>query len=135
MLGTIGGHDRMEGTVISDAVNVAARVESMTKVYGSNLLITENTYQAIKEPQRYFIREIDQVVAKGKTSSIRIYEVFNSDTEEIREQKLITKDLFSEALTEYYNKQFKKANLLFKQVKAKSPNDKATDHYISLAQL
>jgi hemerythrin len=44
MLGTIGGRNRMQSTVISDAVNLASRVETMTKTYGVNLFITEHTY-------------------------------------------------------------------------------------------
>lgn len=132
MLGTIGGHNRMEGTVISDAVNIASRVESMTKVYGSNLLITETSYQYIKDPSKYLLREIDQVVAKGKKSAVRIYEIFNSDTEEVKEQKLITKDLFKEAISEYYKNNHKKAQILFKEIKSKAPLDKVTDYYLSL---
>jgi predicted ATPase/class 3 adenylate cyclase/tRNA A-37 threonylcarbamoyl transferase component Bud32 len=52
MLGIVGGPNRMDGTVISDAVNLASRVESLTKHYGASLLITEATRQRLQHPIR-----------------------------------------------------------------------------------
>ncbi|WP_428663755.1 adenylate/guanylate cyclase domain-containing protein [Reyranella sp.] len=75
MLGTIGEKDRMDGTVISDAVNLAARVESLTKEYGAPLLISEFTLQALADPKAYDIRPVDVVVVKGKTRPVGIYAV------------------------------------------------------------
>jgi len=75
MLGTIGEKDRMDGTVISDAVNLAARVESLTKDYGTPLLISEFTLHELADPKAYDIRPVDVVVVKGKTRPVAIYAV------------------------------------------------------------
>jgi len=75
MLGTIGEKQRMEGTVISDAVNLAARVEDLTKTYREPLLISEFTYQQLADPTAYDIRSVDVVVVKGKTRPVTIYAV------------------------------------------------------------
>lgn len=75
MLGTIGERDRMDGTVIADAVNLAARVESLTKDYGAPLLISEYTLHELADPAAYDIRPVDVVVVKGKTKPVGIYAV------------------------------------------------------------
>ena len=79
MLGTIGERHRMDGTVISDAVNLAARVESLTKDYKVPLLISEYTWRQLADPKAYDIRPIDVVVVKGKTRPVAIFEVYRRD--------------------------------------------------------
>jgi class 3 adenylate cyclase len=76
MLGTIGERHRMDGTVISDAVNLAARVESLTKDYKVPLLISEHTRRQLTDPNAYDIRPIDVVVVKGKTLPVAIFGVY-----------------------------------------------------------
>lgn len=75
MLGTIGEKHRMDGTVISDAVNLAARIESLTKDYGAPMLISEFTYRELTNPEDSAIRPVDVVVVKGKTRPVAIYAV------------------------------------------------------------
>jgi class 3 adenylate cyclase len=79
MLGTIGERHRMDGTVISDAVNLAARVESLTKDYKVPLLISEHTWRQLADPNAYDIRPIDVVVVKGKTRPVAIFGVYQRD--------------------------------------------------------
>jgi class 3 adenylate cyclase len=93
MLGTIGERDRMDGTVISDAVNLAARIESLTKTYKVGLLITQNTFNQLSTPRAYSIRPIDIVVVKGKTEAVAIYEVYDRNPVAEREAKEFTRDL------------------------------------------
>lgn len=74
MLGTVGEHRRMEGTVISDTVNLAARLESLTKEYAIPLIISEYTLSELKGD--YATRFIDRLAVKGKSQAVSIYEVF-----------------------------------------------------------
>ncbi len=76
MLGTIGEANRMNATVISDTVNIASRVESLTKKYQPSTLITEDTYNQLRNPARYHLAVVDQkVLVKGKAKPIAIYGV------------------------------------------------------------
>ena len=65
ILGTLGEADRMEGSVISDAVNQAARLEGLTKLYKTPLLISETTMNQLT-PEAFQTRLIDRVAVKGK---------------------------------------------------------------------
>lgn len=75
MLGILGGEQRMDGSVISDVVNVASRVEELTKHKRVSLLITANTFTELRNLQRYKIQEIDSIILRGKTNAITIYNV------------------------------------------------------------
>jgi class 3 adenylate cyclase len=93
MLGTIGEKHRMDGTVIADAVNLASRIESLTKDYHVGLLISQHTYEQLTDPKAYDIRPIDVVVVKGKTRPVTVFEVFNHNSPADRAAKARTRDL------------------------------------------
>jgi class 3 adenylate cyclase len=92
MMGTIGELHRMDGTVISDAVNLAARIESLTKVYRVRMLISQHTYDHLDDPGAYAIRPLDVVVVRGKTRPVALFEVFDRDPPDQREAKLRTRE-------------------------------------------
>ena len=75
MLGTIGEQHRMDGTVISDAVNLASRIESLTKAYKVGILISQFTRERLANPDAYDIRLVDTVTVKGKTHPVSLYQV------------------------------------------------------------
>ena len=130
MLGTIGGRYRMDGTVISDAVNLADRVEGMTKRYKVALLITEHTYRSLEQPEVFSIREIDKVVVKGKVQPVLIYEVFDGDAEALKQAKLATQENFEQALAFYRDKHFQEAKDLLEFCKEQSPDDYTIQVYL-----
>lgn len=134
MLGTVGANDRMDTTVISDAVNLASRLESMTKGYGAPLLISEHTYYNLENPSRYSIRFADRVKVKGKQQPQSVYEVFDADLPEVQAGKKKTIKLFEKAIAYYYFKKISQALELFQQCVEICPHDKPAQRYIERCQ-
>jgi class 3 adenylate cyclase len=130
MLGIIGGEGRMDGTVISDAVNLAARLEGLTKVYGGSIIITEDTLIKLNDPSQYQFRFLDVVKVKGKKEAIYIFEIIDGEAEIIRELKLKTKDDYNKALQAYKKRDFKNALNLLQAIQAVNPQDKAINIYL-----
>jgi adenylate cyclase len=130
MLGIVGGPGRMDGTVISDAVNLASRIESLTKKYGVSLLITQQTFERLSNPADYAIRVIDQVQVKGKLEMVTVYEVFDADLPEVKAGKLATLQVFTEAVSLYNANAFNDAVLLFADCLRQNPSDQVAQFYL-----
>ena len=130
IMGILGNEERMQGTVISDAVNMASRLEGLTKLYGVSIIISEDMLHNLADSSQYHTRFLDRVQIKGKKKPIIVYEVFDNDLPEVIEGKLKTKVEFEAGLAFYCEQNFSKASASFKHALDQNPDDTAIQRYL-----
>ena len=96
-IGLVGGVNRIVLTIIGDAVNLAARIESTNKRYGSGLLISDKTYRGLANPEEFDIRRMERVMVVNRRKPVTIYEVYDDDPEPLRAAKRSAQPAFDEA--------------------------------------
>ena len=127
MLGTIGEQERMDTTVIADSVNLASRLEGLTKHYGVSLIISETTKEKLLNPENFSFRFLGLVQVVGKNTPVGIYEVYlklvNPKLDEIKNDFELALDLYLKAKLKESFESFKKVYKLY-------PDDKPTIYYL-----
>jgi class 3 adenylate cyclase/HAMP domain-containing protein len=123
MLGTVGEEERMDGSVISDAVNLCSRLESLTRLYGGTILASGETLKQLKDPTKYHYRYIDRVQIRGMRGINKIYEIVDGDPEELLNLKMKRKSAFITALRNYYEKRFDQAQKILVALNKENPED------------
>jgi two-component system sensor histidine kinase ChiS len=130
MLGVVGVEGRMQNTVISDAVNLASRLESITKVFNVSMAISEETFKKLEDPGSYMYRFIGKVRVKGKLEPVSVFEIFDGINPEIMERKMKANTYFEQGMLNYYQKRFSEALFNFQRVVEILPEDGASMFYL-----
>jgi adenylate cyclase len=106
IIGNMGSMNRFDYTAMGDNVNLASRMEGLNKIYGTNIIITENTYNIIKDD--FETRQLDKVRVKGKKKAILIFELISKKGKlNEKQEKFIT--LYEQALAHYFSQEWKQA--------------------------
>ncbi len=130
MLGTVGEKARMDGTVISDAVNLAARLEGLTKLYGAGIVISKTMMSQLEDPKQYSFRFLGEAKVKGKINAVAVFECLNGDTPDVMEKKLKHRKEFETGVILYQRQEYASARTLFNKVLADYPTDPAAQLYL-----
>ncbi len=129
MLGTIGAEDQMQTTVIADAVNLAARIEGMTKTFGVNMLLSSSIVAGLPADHPFRLRCLGSVRAKGKTQSVEIFECFDNDPAELVDHKLRTLPQFTRGIEEFRKGMLITAGKIFARIAEMDRNDTAAVYF------
>jgi adenylate cyclase len=129
-LGTVGSPRRLETTVIGDTVNLAARIESLNKLYKTRLIISDAALRGANGLPGVLLREIDAVKVKGKERPVVLFEVFGTDPPGLRQAKEASLHLFQRALGLYKSGLFEEARSIFQNILSECPDDHITRIYL-----
>lgn len=133
MMGIIGDNERHDANVISDAVNIACRLEGLTKIFAANIILSDETLNEIKNKETIPLRYLGIIKVKGKENVLGVYEMFGADERQTKERKQQTLELFNLALKDYFDQHFAEAAVSLKKVLAINPHDKTARRYLEHA--
>jgi class 3 adenylate cyclase len=134
IMGITGDADRMDATTISDTVNTASRLESLSKHYKANIIISDACLKQITEPEHFHLRYLGLVQLKGKHESLHIHECFSDHTGDEIIKKKSTLSAFNVGINQYLNSSFDNAVKTFQSITEIHPEDQTAIFFLDTAK-
>jgi adenylate cyclase len=124
LIGNLGSSYRFAYGALGDQVNLGSRLEGLNKVYGTEILIGENTAQLVDGA--FQLRELDQVRVKGRKQPVHIYELLANAEDGLPEETEQALELYAEGLRAYRHQRWEDALTQFDQIQVLRPDDQAS---------
>ena len=134
IMGITGDADRMDATTISDTVNTASRLESLSKHYKANIIISDASLKQITEKEHFHLRYLGLVQLKGKQESLHIHECFSDHTGDEIIKKKSTLSAFNEGINQYLTSSFDNAVKTFQSITEIHPEDHTAAFFLDTAK-
>ena len=129
MLGVIGHERFMQGTAVSDSVNLASRLQELTRIYGVSLLVSSNVLFDLEDPNSFNCRFLDKLRLRGKEEAVSVYEVFDGDPPRTRQLKMDTRNEFEKGIYDFHAGRFSQALARFDVLRGEKNLDPPVEIY------